>query len=283
MQATIQYIRRELYPSRPEEEIRELIKLIFWALRGYSLTDFYLNQQEHLTPEERDQVVEMVSRLKKPEPVQYVIGQTEFFGMILRVNPHVLIPRPETEELVKWVITEQKYSPSSILDIGCGSGCMALALKKAFPAAGVRGCDISSDALLTARNNASFNRLEVGFFEADILNWPAYLHWGEAELIVSNPPYVTEKEKQFMNSNVLDYEPHLALFVPDKDPLLYYRHIAEFALRWLSGSGQLYFEVNEHYGSEVVNLLVHLGFTGVIIRKDFRGKERMVRALKNQT
>jgi release factor glutamine methyltransferase len=280
MQATIQYIRTELQSSHSEEEIRELIKQIFWGVRGYSLTDIYLRREESLTADEQNRIAQMVGRLKNQEPIQYILGKTEFCGLPLRVNHHVLIPRPETEELVQWAIAEQKTPPSSILDIGCGSGCIALAMKKAFPSSIVSGCDISSGALEIARENAILNHLEVAFWEADILNREAFQGWKQTELIISNPPYVTIGEKKWMKRNVLDYEPHQALFVPDEDPLHFYRQIAEFAGKWLCRKGTLYFEINEHFGAEMTQLLDQMNFSEIVVRKDFRGNERMVRAIK---
>lgn len=280
MQATIQYIRRELSSSHSEEEIRELVKQIFRAIRGYTLTDLYLRQEENLDPGERQRVQEMVLRLKNLEPVQYVLGSTAFYGLSLQVNPHVLIPRPETEELVHWIITEQLASPCSVYDLCTGSGCIALAIKKAFPMAKVSGIDLSPGALQTARQNAVFNQLEVTFENRNVLSWETYTGWSHADLIISNPPYVTEGEKKLMKRNVLDFEPHLALFVPDEDPLLFYRRIAVFARLWLKPEGRLYFEINEQFGNAVASLLEELEFSAIEIRRDLQGKERMVRAIQ---
>jgi len=281
MQATIQYIRGELLPSRAEGEVSEVIRQIFRAIRGYSLTDIYLRLHEPLTLEERRTVERMVERLKNQEPIQYVVGKAEFYGLQLLLNPHVLIPRPETEELVHWAVTEQVSAPHSVLDLCSGSGCIALAMKKAFPSATVCGFDISSGALETARQNAFSHDLEVSFEVADILNWQAFDQWRESDLIISNPPYVTHAEKKEMSRNVLDFEPHLALFVPDGDPLLFYRSIAAMGQKWISPKGKLYLEINERFGPAVVQLLDDHGYSDVVLRSDLQGKERMVRAVKN--
>jgi release factor glutamine methyltransferase len=255
-----------------------MIKLIFWEIRGYSLTDIYLKQEEQLAKEEREKVYLMVSRLKNSEPVQYVLGRMEFYGLALRLSTDVLIPRPETEEMVQWIISAQKTLPGVILDIGTGSGCIALALKRAFLNSSVLGCDISEKAIKIARQNSILNLLDVQFFVSDILDWREFRNWIKADIIVSNPPYVTEVEKIHLRKNVINFEPHFALFVPDSDPLLYYRHIAEFSGVWLNKGGQLYFEINELYGYDVVKMLESMNFSKIELHKDFRGKDRMVRA-----
>jgi release factor glutamine methyltransferase len=195
------------------------------------------------------------------------------------VNESVLIPRPETEELVDWIRNENDLNKNlQILDIGTGSGCIAISLKHEFPFATVDAFDISNEALETARKNAAQNGLEVNFSEVDILNAPAFdKKW---DIIVSNPPYVLENEKLQMHSNVLEYEPHLALFVPDNDPLLFYREIALFAKKQLNANGKLYFEINRAYGQATVDMLSELGFQHIELRKDISGNDRMVRGEK---
>lgn len=278
MQSTIQYIRNELQFTHSGEEIRDLIKLIFWDLGEYSYTDIILKAEESLTVEEKQRVRDVVERLKEGEPVQYILQRAEFCGMTLKVSSGVLIPRPETEEMVQWLIDTSRKSPAKILDIGTGSGCIALALKNAFPSAEVSGCDISNEALFIARENAFLNRMKVHFFIADILNWKDSQNWEKSDLIVSNPPYITLVEKKCMIRNVLDFEPHVALFVPDQDPLLFYRNIAEFSMVWLMPGGRLVFEINELYGPEVVRLLESKGFSGIEPKADLRGKDRMISA-----
>jgi len=282
MQATLQYIRKELQELYSPGEINEFIKLIFFSLREYSFTDLILKRDEKLTPAESERVCEIVTRIKTSEPIQYILGQSEFSGLLLKVNPAVLIPRPETEELVQWIISSQKTVPSRVLDIGTGSGCIALGLKKAFAGSSVSACDISEEALVVARENAFINQLDIKFFSADILNWENYSGWGETELIVSNPPYVTIRDKSCMKKNVTDFEPHQALFAPDNDPLKFYRQIARFSSKWLTENGVLYFEINEQYGHQVVEILYSAGFATVEIRKDMQGKERMIKGIRNR-
>lgn len=279
MQPTIQYIRNELNDLYSPQETGQITRLIFHALRGYTLTDMVLRSGEILTPGETARVKKIVSRLRKHEPIQYVLGHTLFYGLTLKVTPSVLIPRPETEELVDWIISERQESPSGFLDIGTGSGCIALALQKAFPAATGEGCDISENALAVARENGRSNNLGVTFFKADILNSNTYPHWNSYDLIVSNPPYVTQMEKSAMQSRVTDHEPGTALFVPDEDPLLFYRHIADFAIHHLNKKGNLFFEINQQFGTQVVTLLRDLGYTSVELRNDLQGVPRMIKAV----
>ncbi len=276
MQPTIQYIRHELHSFYPKNEIEGFIKLIFSHLKNYSLTDLVLKREEKIGPEDFLVIRKMVERLKLNEPIHYIIGTTEFYGLRLNVNPSVLIPRPETEELVDW-ISKSETALNSVLDIGTGSGCIALSLKKIFVGCSVSGCDVSDEALTVARNNAVLNNLEVGFFIADILQWSAVKWPSKFDLIVSNPPYVTTGERNDMNINVTGYEPHQALFVPDNNPLKFYSSIVQFASEWLNCNGKLYFEINEMFGKQVAGLFHSNGFTHIEIKKDLQDKERMVR------
>jgi release factor glutamine methyltransferase len=276
MQTTIRYIKEELMNYYTRDETSEFIKLIFYVLKGYSLTDLVLKQEDTLPAQDFQKVYSIVKRLQSYEPVQFILGQTEFCGLIIKLNQAVLIPRPETEELVLWIHSRIKMPPFRILDMGTGSGCIALALKKYYPDSNVSGCDNSEDALMVAKENARFNYLNVNFFCADILNWENYKSWGKTDMIVSNPPYVTESEKIGMNQNVIGFEPHHALFVPDKDPLVYYRRIAEFSREWLTIGGKVFFEINERFGMDVVKMLESKGFGGIEIHEDIHGKHRMV-------
>jgi release factor glutamine methyltransferase len=275
MQPTIQYIREELHPFYPDREIESFIQLIFSHVKNYTLTDLVLKRAEKLATQEINDIRQIVERLKLHEPIHYIIGKKEFTGIKLIVNPSVLIPRPETEELVEW-IKESEISPDSILDIGTGSGCIALALKKLFPEACLAGCDVSPDALVLAKRNAEIHALEVHFIEADIFRWNNFPWLAKYGLIVSNPPYVTESERTVMNKNVLDYEPHNALFVEDDDPLKFYKAIVNFASEWLIPSGKLYFEINETFGMQMINLMHGKGFRNIEIKRDLQGKERMI-------
>ena len=216
----------------------------------------------------------------KSEPIQYITGSTEFYGLELQVNRATLIPRPETEELVAWILAEtpkDKLS-SRILDIGTGSGCIAIALAKHLPLAKVEAVDISLPALETAQANAPGNEVSVDFFQQDILQ--ANTLEEKYDIIVSNPPYVRDLEKAEIKNNVLQYEPHSALFVGDETPLVFYKKIAQLAMQHLKPEGMLFFEINEYLGEETVVLVKEIGFTAVEMRKDIFGKDRMLRVMR---
>lgn len=279
MKATIQYIHKELNGLYPETEVKAFTRLILEHVCGLDYTAQILMRESELDAQSKRLISGIVKRLKKHEPIQYVLGETEFFGLKLHVNPAVLIPRPETEELVQWISETVLKRGFTAIDMGTGSGCIALALKKLFPESQVSAVDYSNKTLETARENAALNSLNVSFFLADILNWENY-HWENYRLIVSNPPYVRESEKAAMFSNVLKYEPEKALFVSDSDPLLFYRRIAEFAQKYLEETGWLFFEINENLGKETQHLLENLGFREIVIKKDLFGKERMLSCRK---
>ena len=221
-----------------------------------------------------DKFFEIVRLLKIGHPLQYIIGETEFSGLKFGVNPSTLIPRPETEELVL-LARERLAAGKKVLDIGTGSGCIAIALSAACPEAEVTGIDISPEAVETARANAVRNRVKAEFLIRDILHFETEA-WQQYDLIVSNPPYVRESEKQEMQRHVLDHEPHRALFVPDSDPLLFYRRIAEFGCRYLASGGFLYFEINEALGKETAALLENYNYRQVHVVKDLFDKDRFV-------
>ena len=218
-------------------------------------------------------------RLAKYEPVQYIAGVEDFMGLKLKVTPDVLIPRPETEELVDWVSKQaDKEAPLEIIDIGTGSGCIAIGVKNKLPNAFVKGVDISRKAISVAEQNAESNNLKVDFMMMDALNLP----WerDKYDIVISNPPYVLDSEKEQMSKNVLEYEPHTALFVEDEDPLLFYEAIGAWAAESLKKGGQLFFEINEKYAQKTVGLLEELGFSKVESRNDIFDKPRMIRAIK---
>jgi release factor glutamine methyltransferase len=279
MKATIQYIQKELDGLYPETEVKAFTRLILEHVCGLDYTAQVLMRESELNSSCKGLILEIVNRLKQFEPIQYILGETEFFGLKLKVNPAVLIPRPETEELLRWISETNVQPDSSVIDIGTGSGCMALGLKKLFPGANVSAIDYSEETLDTARGNATLNNLNINFFQADILKWENY-RWKKFNLIVSNPPYVRESEKAAMFSNVLKYEPEKALSVSDSDPLIFYRRIAEFAQNYLKKNGCLFFEINENLGKETQHLLENAGFFTVEIKKDLFGKERMIRCRK---
>lgn len=243
--------------------------------------DFILSEKEI---QEWDLILEA---LKKEIPIQYILGRTEFFGLPFKVNEDVLIPRPETEELVEWIIQDAKMEGfksrdfgMKILDIGTGSGCIAITLAKNIPNAKVYAVDVSSKALKTAKENAAINQVEVVFLEKNILETNDLEM--QFDIIVSNPPYVRNLEKEEIKKNVLDNEPHLALFVEDNDALIFYRKIAELAAENLNQNGRLYFEINQYLGEEMIELLHSKGFQDIELRKDIYGNDRMTKAvLKN--
>jgi len=278
MQKALLHIQSELTGLYPETEIRNFSYLIIEKLTGFSRTEVYVNKNTLFSVEQQHEIESFIEKLKKYVPIQYILGETEFYGLPFYVNESVLIPRPETEELVDWIRKENDRSEEyHLLDIGTGSGCIAIALKSEFKNSSVDAFDISVEALETARRNATLNNVVINFSEIDILNTTDFpTKW---EIIVSNPPYIAENEKDGMLPNVLDYEPHLALFVPDNDPLLFYRTIALFAQKHLKTNGKLYFEINREAGLPCVNLLTEMGYRDVELRKDISGNDRMVKAV----
>ncbi|WP_374173778.1 peptide chain release factor N(5)-glutamine methyltransferase [Flavobacterium tructae] len=221
----------------------------------------------------------LVLQLKKEVPIQYLLGKTHFYGLDFEVNENVLIPRPETEELVEWIINENSGGTKSkkikILDIGTGSGCIAISLAKNLPHAEVYAIDVSKKAIATAKRNAIRNKVEVTFMLQDILETEELKH--NFDVIVSNPPYVRNLEKKEIKKNVLDYEPHLALFVDDNDALIFYRKIAELARENLLQNGQLYFEINQYLGKEMIDLLEKMNFNNIELKKDIYDNDRMIK------
>lgn len=280
MKASIESIRKELSFFFPEEEIESLIFLIFEKLKGYSRTQFLLLKEEILLgKDEVDKIKSIVTRLKNHEPIQYILGETEFYGLLFYSVPGVLIPRPETEELVQWIIQENTLTAPIMLDMGTGTGCIAISLRKNIEQATMLACDISLVCIETAIRNAELNAATVSVFEYDILKNIPEVSFPELDVIVSNPPYVRHIEKLLMQSNVLEYEPELALFVSDENPLIFYERIADFGLLHLKYMGRLYFEINEAFGKECVEMLQSKGFSHIILRKDINGKDRMIRAV----
>ena len=225
----------------------------------------------------------IVKRLQNEEPIQYIIGNTEFYGLPFFVDKNTLIPRPETEELVAWVLNETKVLANnktielSILDIGTGTGCIPISLAKNLTSLNISAIDISPEALLIAKQNAILNKVTIEFIELDILNTESLPQ--EYDVIISNPPYVRELEKEEIKNNVLKNEPHLALFVADENPLIFYNKIADLAKQQLSKNGMLFFEINQYLGKETVNMLVKKGFKNIQLKKDLFGKDRMIKCV----
>lgn len=238
----------------------------------------HLSQTEPLPEPKIMQIMEILKRLVVHEPIQYVLGESEFYGLKFKVSPGVLIPRAETEELVDWIIREYSGKCKSLLDIGTGSGCIPIALDKHAEIDTIEGWDISEDALEIARSNALRNNSRVQFSLQDIFHPTGNAEHSKWEVIVSNPPYVLQEEATLMARNVVDFEPHMALFVPDKDPLIFYSAIAQFASVHLQLHGSLYFEINERMGEKTAKLLQDHGFGDILTRKDLQGKVRMIRA-----
>jgi release factor glutamine methyltransferase len=341
-----EFIKNELTYLYPEKEIVSLTDLLFENILNIPKHEIHLEQQKVIRRNKSQRIIETVNELKIFKPIQYILGYTDFSGIRMKVTPDVMIPRPETEELVNWIINENPSGKPVILDIGTGSGCIAIALKTHMPAANVFASDSSMAALKVAQKNAESLKKNITFIHQDILNKekgkrkkekgkrkkekgkrkkekgekkkekgkssPCEMQSNFAgkiisqdnkekgekkefsgngsgssdiimqmyDIIVSNPPYIPEKEKTFMNKNVTDWEPHEALFVPDRDHLLFYRNIAAFGSQHLKQSGKLYLEIHEKYGLEVKELLEDFGYIKIVIREDINGKDRMIRCVR---
>lgn len=276
----IAFFRLELHGLYEENEIDRFIEICFEEYTGFSRADLLTRQEATVNESDLLKFNFAVKDLKRGRPVQYITGKAWFFDMTLSVNESVLIPRPETEELVQWITDDYKDSVSSVsmLDIGTGSGCIPLALKRKMPRHHVYALDVSAEALAVARQNADKYRADIHFIRMDVTDDTAWGKIPACSVMVSNPPYITEKEKTGMHPNVVDYEPHLALFVPDDDALVFYRVIARLAKEKLKAGGHLYFEINEALGLDVCILLQKEGFSDVRLKQDISGKDRMVRA-----
>jgi release factor glutamine methyltransferase len=256
--------------------------IVLSDVTGISSAKIKAFPETEIAATDTERIESILTRLKTGEPVQYILGHTEFYGLPFKVNPSVLIPRPETEELVEWGISSVgslQLAAGSILDIGTGSGCIAISLKKNLKYAEVSAIDISPDALKTAKENAELNKVNVNFVQDDILNLKSEIENSKFEIIISNPPYVTLDDKKQMHTNVTDFEPHTALFVPEYDPLIFYKAIADFASTHLEKGGLLFFEINESYGEQTVELLKHKLFNNIELRKDMSGRFRMIKAI----
>ncbi|MDX5585720.1 MAG: peptide chain release factor N(5)-glutamine methyltransferase [Aureibaculum sp.] len=276
----------------PKEEILSFFFLLIHHKMGLTRTEIALNQNQIIPKEDLNFYLDALTELQDEKPIQYIIGETEFYGLTFKVNDEVLIPRPETEELVDWILKEfnEKKEPN-ILDIGTGSGCIAISLSKHLPEANIFGMDISKQALQTAIQNTKLNKVKINLFQQDILknndtlNYPTSLRTGhvmnslpmEFDIIVSNPPYVRELEKLEIKSNVLQNEPHIALFVSDENPLLFYDKIADFAKQYLTANGLLFLEINQYLAKNTTILLRQKGFKTIELRKDVFGNDRMIK------
>ena len=266
----------ELSNIYPETEIQSFFTILIEFKLHLSRIQLALEQNFELDNDDFEFLQNALLKLKNQIPIQYITGETAFYGLMFKVDKNVLIPRPETEELVEWILQNHKNSKSlKILDVGTGSGCIAISLAKNLPNATVSAIDISVEALNVAKNNAAMNQVTVDFIQADILTIEKLST--NFDIIVSNPPYVRELEKARMQQNVLSNEPHLALFVKDENPLLFYDKIAELAKNHLTENGVLYFEINQYLGMETVDLLKSKGFKNIELKKDIYGVDRMVK------
>jgi release factor glutamine methyltransferase len=269
-----------LSDTYPPEEVHAMLYRALEHYLGLSRVEVALSRKQNLKDSQRLLLEETLERLQKQEPIQYILGKTEFYDLEFHLNSDTLIPRPETEELVRWIVEDgKKLSSPTILDIGTGSGCIAIALAKNLPTANVQALDFSKHALDMATSNAKRNQVEVDFYQQDILIAEGLKE--KYDIIVSNPPYVREQEKAEIETNVLDFEPHAALFVSDQDPLVFYLKIAALALENLLPKGILYLEINQYLGKETVALLKNTGFKSVELRQDMFGKDRMIKAQKD--
>jgi release factor glutamine methyltransferase len=260
---------------------REAANIAGWVMEhvtGLPKIDRIMHKQSPLAPERADQLQEYTRQLLTHKPVQYVLHEAWFCGMPFYVDEHVLIPRPETEELVEWIVAEVVGQEASILDIGTGSGCIPVSLKKKLPQAEVFACDVSEGALNVAARNAAAQETPIHFLQVDFLDADSWSSLPEVDIIVSNPPYIPQSDKNTMLQNVLAYEPHLALFVPDNDALVFYDAIARFAQQTLPKHGCVFVEIHEDLGKQTKALFESKGFYAEV-KKDFQGKDRMVRAV----
>lgn len=294
--AAEQWVQQQLTDVYDADERHAVANLLLEHITGLKRLDRLKHQEQLLAPEQLNSLTGIIQRLQQHEPVQYVLGEAWFFGMPLYVNASVLIPRPETEELVQWIIDDVKASGKNvldnhvttadktrslkILDVGTGSGCIALALKKKIPKAEVWGCDKSESALTVARRNGATLDVRVDFHAVDILDDVQWHALPQFDIIVSNPPYITPAEAQTMPRNVTNFEPHLALFTPQENPLLFYETLAKLGSKKLHAGGNLFVEIHEDRGAEVVSLFENAGYSNVQLRNDLQAKNRMVTAEK---
>jgi release factor glutamine methyltransferase len=274
-------LTKELKNVYESDELRNIIELVIEHITNMSRAEQVKNKVPYLTCTQLEDLDAITERLKKNEPVQYVLGEAWFAGMKFKVNKNVLIPRPETEELVDWIVKESqksKVKSQNIIDIGTGSGCIPITLKHQLPEANVSAIDVCSEALFNATENAIKLNTEVDFTLLDFLDEEKWNELPQYDIIVSNPPYVKQSEINTIHERVKEFEPHLALFVPDNDPILFYKKLSDFSMKHLNAGGKLFVEINEALGEAVSNLFRSAGFLNVDLKKDMQGKDRMVMA-----
>lgn len=274
MKETLKKIHSVLDPLYGRREADAIARLIFEYVKGWTPVDMIVKADTELSDFNKSEIDSILTRLKQHEPIQYILGYADFYGMRLKVNPSVLIPRPETAQLVDLIVDENKESDLRVLDICTGSGCIALALARNLRFPEITALDVSSEALAVARENAASLKCRVRFVEADVLEWMPQRE--EYNIVVANPPYICEKEKTGMDKNVLLHEPEVALFVPDDDPLLFYRRIAKVSRTGLTAAGKLYFEINPFYLAEIKAMLAVMGYVDIRAEKDMYGRDRFV-------
>jgi len=274
-------MKKELAPFYAKRELEHLVYMVFEKIFEFSKADMVIRAMDVAPEENINEVEEVIRRMKNQEPIQHIIHTAFFMDMVLKSDSRALIPRQETEELVAWVIDEHGVGERDIIDIGTGSGCIALALAKALPLSRINALDHSSEALELAKENIALHQLQVGLLHGDILNWKndGVLNQmtRQLDVVVSNPPYIQQDDMAQMAENVTHYEPKEALFVPNDDPLIYYKAIGEWAQSALRPGGNVYVEINEAFGNETAALFEEMGFTDVVLKKDLHGKDRMVR------
>jgi len=271
----------QLYEMYGDREAANIADIVIENITGFKKVDRLINKQFPLNEEQLQLLNDYTNELLKHKPVQYVLNEVWFAGMKLYVDENVLIPRPETEELVEWIVktvASRKSQVASILDIGTGSGCIPVALKKKLLSVEVHALDISEEALNVAKRNAAIQQTEINFHLLNILDKNLWRQLPKFDIIVSNPPYVTQGEASSMQKNVLQYEPHLALFVDDEDAMKFYKAIAEFGLKHLNENGQLFFEINEMMGKQICDLLNQYRYLNIELKKDLQNKDRMIKA-----
>lgn len=278
LKEAIEQLRNGLAGVAEPQEVQAMIRIICEDIFNYDPVDVALRQESELPEFAQERITDLIARMRRHEPLQHIIGWARFHGHKFKVTPTVLIPRPETEQLVDLIVNENTASDLRVLDMGTGSGCIAISLARALKFASVDALDVSRDALAVARENAAALKVKVRFFESDmLLPQPAATY----DIIVSNPPYICWSERESMERNVKDYEPGQALFVPDNDPLMFYKAIASYAQQSLERGGRLYLEINQRFGNEVKHLLVDHGFEDVRIIQDSFGKVRFAAAVKS--
>jgi len=278
LQGVVNYIDKQLDGQYNKNEIKSVQRQLIEHYYQLSPARQIVEKEMRLSESELLKIIYAMKEMKDGRPLQYVVGDTEFCGRNFKVNKNVLIPRPETEELVQWLLECNELPNPAILDVGTGSGCIPITLKSELPEGKISACDVSMNVLKVALSNEKLNQVEIDWYILDVLSSNQPFKENQFDTVISNPPYVLKSEMATMDANVLENEPHLALFVDDEDPLVFYRAIAERSQFWMKPGGNLFFEINEKQGQAVVDLLTEMEYKNIELRKDLSGKDRMVRA-----